>query len=156
MGGRVCAQEVAARTSTPKDSRARIAVIRLEFVMEVLLGEFSGLRLDDGQRLRDTFACQTGNPTACSDNVPKRLLKKSKPQIPHRLKSVRDDKYKRLMTAYLKVRPFKCGRKRVFSSPLWLVRLASGLCRSCESAQYDNCTGRCHGSVFQQHNPARD
>ena len=48
----------------------------------------------------------------------KRLLKKSKPQIPHRLKSVRDDKYKRLTTAYLKVRPFKCGRERVFQQPL--------------------------------------
>ena len=37
-----------------------------------------------------------------------------------------------------------------------LVRRASGYRRSCEPAKNDNCTGRCHGSVFQQHNPSRN
>jgi hypothetical protein len=63
-----------------------------------------------------------GYPTARLN----RLLKNSQPQIPHRLKSVRDDKYKGLMTAYpstssgqaLKVRPFKCSRGRVFQQPV--------------------------------------
>src|SRR5664280_1386379 len=39
----------------------------------------------------------------------------SKKQIPHRLKSVRDDKNKGLITAHLKVRPFKSIPIRVFS-----------------------------------------
>src|SRR6266853_6168372 len=37
-----------------------------------------------------------------------------------------------------------------------LVRCASGYRRSCEPAKNDNCTGRCHGSVFEQHNPSRN
>ncbi|MGB8885754.1 MAG: hypothetical protein WCC87_03475 [Candidatus Korobacteraceae bacterium] len=43
-----------------------------------------------------------------------RVLKNSKKQISHRLKSVRDDKYKGLATAQLKLRPFKITSGRVF------------------------------------------
>src|SRR5437879_3838885 len=35
-----------------------------------------------------------------------------------------------------------------------LVRCAWGYRRSCEPAKNDNCTDRCHRSVFQQHNPS--
>jgi hypothetical protein len=42
------------------------------------------------------------------------LLKNSEKQIPHRLKPVRDDKYKGLATAQLKLRPFEIGSGRVF------------------------------------------
>src|SRR5271165_7123263 len=47
-----------------------------------------------------------------------RPLKKSKTQIPHRLKSVRDDKNKGLATAQLKLCPFKTLLKRLFQRPL--------------------------------------
>ena len=43
-----------------------------------------------------------------------RLPKKAQQQIPHRLKPVRDDKHKGLVTAQLKLRPFKTSRIRVF------------------------------------------
>jgi hypothetical protein len=46
------------------------------------------------------------------------LLKNSQKQIPRGLKPARDDKYKRLLPAYLKVRPFKCRRGRVFQQPV--------------------------------------
>ncbi len=39
-----------------------------------------------------------------------RLLKNPKQQIPRRLKPARDDKNKELVTAYLKVRPFKTAQ----------------------------------------------
>ncbi len=42
------------------------------------------------------------------------LCTTSEKQIPRGLKPARDDKYKRLMTACLKVRPFKCVRNRAF------------------------------------------
>ena len=37
-----------------------------------------------------------------------------------------------------------------------LVQWGLGYCRSCEAAKNDDCTGRRHRSVFQQHNPARN
>jgi hypothetical protein len=47
-----------------------------------------------------------------------RLLKNTEKQIPHRLKSVRDEKNKGLVTAHLKMRPFKSVNIRVFQPPV--------------------------------------
>jgi hypothetical protein len=48
----------------------------------------------------------------------KRLLKKSKQQIPRGLKAARDDKKEELVTAHLQVRPFKTARTRVLQRPV--------------------------------------
>ncbi|MGB8888849.1 MAG: hypothetical protein WCC87_19120 [Candidatus Korobacteraceae bacterium] len=44
-----------------------------------------------------------------------RLTEKSQKQIPHRLKPVRDDKNRGLVTAHLEVRPFKTYRTDFFN-----------------------------------------
>ena len=86
----------------------------------------SGAGLLDSRRTR-RFSCIIHEDIALEGARLKRLLKKSEQQIPHRLKSVRDDKYKGLTTAHLKVRPFKTVCNPTFSAASEAVPLQSSL-----------------------------
>ncbi|MGB8886757.1 MAG: hypothetical protein WCC87_08530, partial [Candidatus Korobacteraceae bacterium] len=73
-----------------------------------------------------------------------RLPEKSEKQIPHRLKPVRDDKYKALVTAHLKVRPFKLHRTRLFQlssrayGPRELMKMSSSLGQNNSGAEWQD------------------
>jgi hypothetical protein len=67
------------------------------------------------------YLYSSANPAFHVDELPqrlKRLLKKSKKQIPRGLKSARDDKNKELATAQLKLCPFKAALSRLFQRPV--------------------------------------
>jgi hypothetical protein len=71
IGGRVCAEEVAARINNPQNSGRRIAVLQRKVVMHVLVPEFDDF--DDGRGLQNSDGYVTN--TLVAHPAPERLRK---------------------------------------------------------------------------------